>query len=201
MIQPSIPLHFSGNQSEGETALVIEQKVSLSSEIKMWSDKTTKKKPKCRERFPFSNFRTKPIPKKDTYIVCPFIIISSAAWMQGQRFLLLLVCLAAVSYGSKISPRVAHLLAQEGQSTRDAKDGDVNLWVYFSDKDLQVGFEEIRGQLRPNAIARRRKVLASDAIVDYRDFPVNPNYISQLVASGVVMRRASKWLNAVSKKF
>jgi hypothetical protein len=109
-------------------------------------------------------------------------------------FLLLNVCVLVTC--SKISPRVAHLLAQG--HTRNTR-GDVNLWVYFSDKDLQGGSEEIRAQLHPNSLLRRTKVLRSGGtLVDYHDFPVNAQYISQVEASGVVLRRTSKWLNAVS---
>src|SRR5271163_2560274 len=105
--------------------------------------------------------------------------------MQGRWFpfvllITVVVVSAVVPGGGKISPRV-DLLLTEGRTRRNAAREEVNLWVYFSDKDLQVGVESIRRQLHPHSLWRRRKVMDSGAgLVDYDDFPVNALYIEQV---------------------
>ena len=113
---------------------------------------------------------------------------------------LLLICIV---YSSKISPRVVSLLTLKQETRNAGSEEQVHLWVYFSDKDLQVPYEVVLGQLHPNALQRRSKVMNSNSnsnngFVDLHDYPVNGHYITQVEACGVVVRRTSKWLNAVS---
>lgn len=74
-------------------------------------------------------------------------------------------------------------------------------WITFRDRGEQV--ERLLSDPRSlgiseRALWRRSKVLTARKLVDELDLPVNPSYIRQLKAAGVVIRSTSRWFNAVS---
>ena len=74
-------------------------------------------------------------------------------------------------------------------------------WVTFRDRgeraDRSLSDPESLG-ITERALWRRKKVLPAQRLVDELDLPVNPSYIRQLDAAGVVIRSTSRWFNAVS---
>ena len=82
------------------------------------------------------------------------------------------------------------------------ENGRIHAWVYLSDKgtdqeELTKALVIARDQLTPRARRRRAKVLGN-ATVSFRDLPLSQPYLSKIVGSGALLRRKSKWLNAVS---
>ena len=74
-------------------------------------------------------------------------------------------------------------------------------WITFRDRGEQVerSFSDPRSLgITERALWRRSKVLPARKLVDELDLPVNPTYIRQLNAAGVVLRSTSRWFNAVS---
>ncbi|MCB0506696.1 MAG: S8 family peptidase [Bacteroidetes bacterium] len=63
--------------------------------------------------------------------------------------------------------------------------------VYFKDKPTCA---DVQKQFSEQAIAKRKKI---DIAFDYRDFPINQNYIKQLENRNVLILQHSNWLNAV----
>lgn len=74
------------------------------------------------------------------------------------------------------------------------------VWIIFKDKGPDTLNLKSNPQLylSQRAIQRRVKFKSSNNIVDYLDYPVYSNYISQIKSLGASIRYKSKWLNAVS---
>ena len=77
----------------------------------------------------------------------------------------------------------------------------VRYWVYLRDKN--IGAEQLNRALDEAAskltrAARERRMKEMPALVDAFDLPVSPAYVSQIAQTGAHVRRASRWLNAVS---
>lgn len=74
------------------------------------------------------------------------------------------------------------------------------VWIIFKDKGPDTINLKNNPQLylSQRAIQRRAKFKAPNNIVDYFDYPVYANYISQIKSLGVSIRYKSKWLNSVS---
>jgi len=80
-------------------------------------------------------------------------------------------------------------------STIAAK-AQVKYWVFFADKQVSASMlEHPEKILSERAIARRQ---TQNIAINESDFPVSGSYINQLKKQGVMVLRASKWLNAVS---
>ncbi len=77
-------------------------------------------------------------------------------------------------------------------------------WVFFTDKglhshqDTTKALEEVKKILTPRALRRRAKVLPADSIVDWRDIPVNPDYLRQVEETGAQIVHITRWFNGVS---
>jgi serine protease AprX len=74
-------------------------------------------------------------------------------------------------------------------------------WVYFRDKNVPVvnmtqALNEAAQRLTP--AGRERRLRAMPSLVDEYDLPVSVAYRAQVEQTGVDVRTASKWLNAVS---
>ena len=74
-------------------------------------------------------------------------------------------------------------------------------WVFLRDKgipaaQLQQALDETASNLTPQA--RERRIREMPALVDEYDLPVSSGYVSEIGATGVRVRRVSRWLNAVS---
>lgn len=78
------------------------------------------------------------------------------------------------------------------------------VWVYFKDKGFADGASEraaaesLRDTYDPRAVARRQLRRSDPGLFDARDLPVAPAYVEAATATGVRLRVASRWLNAVS---
>lgn len=94
-----------------------------------------------------------------------------------------------------ISPRVIKYI----QSDTSGK--PVPVWIFLTDKgfrdadELPARLQSV--QLSPRTLRRRAKVMTADCM-DFRDLPVNPEYLGQLQSAGLTVRTGSKWLNAIS---
>lgn len=80
--------------------------------------------------------------------------------------------------------------------------GRIHAWICFSDKGVKrekvsLALSRARGQLTERALWRRGKAVRVN-LVTSRDIPVFEPYISQVIASGAILRNRSRWLNAVS---
>lgn len=93
-----------------------------------------------------------------------------------------------------------NLLAQENADTK--------YWIIFKDKgnikpDMSItknsdAYNTGINQLSDRAIKRRLKVLSEDNLVDFRDIPLEENYIKSIKDLGINIIAKSKWMNGVS---
>jgi serine protease AprX len=108
--------------------------------------------------------------------------------------LLAVVTVVAQSSVDKISTRLKAKIVNE------EKDNQHLVWIYFTDK----GVDHEKFLVNPESVVsrksldRRAKVLSENSLIDFTDFPVNENYITDLVNSGFELRNKSRWFNAVS---
>lgn len=85
--------------------------------------------------------------------------------------------------------------------TYDFASAQQRFWVTFRDRGTQVDRSAADPRslgITERALWRRSKVLPAQRLVDEFDLPVNPSYLRQLNAAGVVVRSTSRWFNAVS---
>ncbi len=99
------------------------------------------------------------------------------------------------------TPVISEKFAQ--QLEKLAPQDKVKVWVYFTDKGFldqksyQSAINQTQSSLTSRARWRRSKTMKLD-LVDYRDLPVNPAYIYQIMKFNASKRQKSKWLNAAS---
>lgn len=78
------------------------------------------------------------------------------------------------------------------------------IWVFFRDKQigdeaqLRAAIFDIERSYHPRAVRRRQLRRTAPGLFDERDLPVAGNYVDAVLATGVNLRIASTWLNAVS---
>jgi len=102
-----------------------------------------------------------------------------------------------------ISPRLQEALGDQNFAWRNT-DGELTIWVFFTDKGvhgdaLQTALDEAEAGLSERAAWRRAKVkTAGERLVDVGDLPIHSSYLEQIEATGAVLRRESRWLNAAS---
>ncbi|MDZ4712534.1 MAG: S8 family serine peptidase [bacterium] len=79
-------------------------------------------------------------------------------------------------------------------------DEKILAWIQFNDKgnNIESKLSHPEKFLTTLAIQRRMKVKPANALVDFTDIPVNPDYITQLKSSGIEIKNKSKWFNRVS---
>lgn len=100
------------------------------------------------------------------------------------------------SGSGKISEKIhISLLNISGHDERE-----IPVWIYFSDKgeDVNEKLNNPETFLTDKSLVRRLNKIKGENIVDFRDVPVNRNYIRELTGSGIKIRNVSKWFNAVS---
>lgn len=95
---------------------------------------------------------------------------------------------------------VAHLILSVCVSASFAENTN-RFWVFFRDKGIPAGQEQVALQhsynsLSSRSLARRAKVLPE--LVTQGDIPVCDSYVQAVRQTGAIIRRSSKWLNAVS---
>jgi serine protease AprX len=85
--------------------------------------------------------------------------------------------------------------------TCDFASAQQRFWITFRDRGPQVDRSSADPRslgITERALWRRSKVLPAQRLIDELDLPVNPSYLRQLNATGVVIRSTSRWFNAVS---
>lgn len=72
----------------------------------------------------------------------------------------------------------------------------LKFWVAFKDKaNSPYSISKPEAYLSPKAIERRKRFGIK---ITEQDFPVNPQYIQQIIATGVARLNTSRWLNGMS---
>ncbi len=111
-----------------------------------------------------------------------------------KRLLILFLFLStAIFAGEKISKTLQ-------QKISDTADNEKILaWIYFTDKgdNLDNYFANPEMIVSRKSIERRIKMNGNGSL-DFSDFPVNTDYINQVVAAGADLRQRSKWFNSIS---
>lgn len=73
-------------------------------------------------------------------------------------------------------------------------------WIFLKDKgpDIQTRLVQFQDSLPERTIARRRKAIAAETVVDINDLSVYKPYSDSLAGYLIKTREESRWLNAVS---
>ena len=79
---------------------------------------------------------------------------------------------------------------------------DQPYWVFFNDRgtidtDRAVAAKRAAAD-EPKRFSRRARIMSPERLFDERDLPVNEEYVSAVKDAGGTIRRASRFLNAVS---
>lgn len=108
--------------------------------------------------------------------------------------LIALISLSSFENYSKLSNQLSHTIRYQDNEEKNL------VWIYFTDKgnDIADKLSAPETYLTEKSIQRRLKRIKGEKAYDELDIPVNPNYISDLVNSGLVIKQKSKWFNAVS---
>ena len=94
----------------------------------------------------------------------------------------------------KLSSRLMQLNANE----------TTGIWVFFTDKgftdrsELYSRLSTLESGLTSAALKRRLKSRGSDNLVDFRDLPVNQEYVDIVASTGAELRQRLKWFNAAT---
>jgi hypothetical protein len=97
-----------------------------------------------------------------------------------------------------ISPTLASMLRD---SPRDA---EFPVMVFFTDKGISTqsqfatALNLAKENLSPRAMSRRMKSRGTENVVDFRDLPVSPTRIGDILSTGARLRHILRWFNAVS---
>lgn len=104
---------------------------------------------------------------------------------------------------SPVAPRLARALADPAARPRDAA-GRLPVWVFFVDRGLDgpalaAALQRAEDELSPRARLRRQRGRLPDGrLVAPGDLPLAGDYLRQARATGALLRRQSRWLNAAS---
>lgn len=111
-----------------------------------------------------------------------------------KKALLLIVLISAVQISAqsdmtKLSAKVINAVNSGAQS--------LDVWIDLTDKGSETAYLMANPDLylTQKSIERRKKY---GIAINYTDLPLNDSYISALEEKGAVIRKKSKWLNAVS---
>ncbi|MCP4570901.1 MAG: S8 family serine peptidase [bacterium] len=123
------------------------------------------------------------------------------------RTLILVIIVAVVGAASSIAadraplpPVLEAIMAQPDHPLR-TEDGRALVWVFFQERNPTQSSRDLaaaRADLDPHTAARRARVRGADRIVLASDLPVNRRHLDAAQATGAVLRRTSRWLNAAS---
>jgi serine protease AprX len=98
----------------------------------------------------------------------------------------------------KVGPRLQAALMEK------PPEEEINIWVFFTDKGIfddqtyRQALAEQGKRLTPRARARRLKVKDGQDLVDFTDLPLFQRHVQGALETGVKLRAASRWLNAIS---
>jgi len=108
--------------------------------------------------------------------------------------LLSLVVISNAQTNDKISRELINKMSERGQ------DATYKAWVFFMDKGTNIESKLIQAeaQLTQRAFKRRLRNRGAENLVDFKDIPVNPDYIREINSRVQKIRHKSRWLNAVS---
>ena len=88
--------------------------------------------------------------------------------------------------------------------TATAEDNPIAVWAFFTDKgissraELEDRLALARENLTREAYKRRSRARGADNLVDFRDLPVEPEYVDEVLATGATLRQVLRWFNAVT---
>ncbi len=89
--------------------------------------------------------------------------------------------------------------------SNDVNSNDVlRVWIFFTDKGFSTLAEyenrlvESKSRLTSRSLNRRIKARGLENAIDYRDIPVEPSYINQVLATGAKQRKILRWFNAMT---
>ncbi len=110
----------------------------------------------------------------------------------------LLVPALASSQDTKISSRLDSRMAAD-----PTVEGQWGVWIYFTDKavsgaELTAALRQAEQDLPERTLNRRAKVRQAGSLVDGTDLPVAAAYIDAARATGALLRKQSRWINAAS---
>lgn len=136
----------------------------------------------------------------------------SAKWSARACRVLVLSSLLSVGSGVTFARDDQPASLQEGNKLhrslqtqqRATGKNTVTAWVFLRDKGLQSDQERAEAlatlieSQNPRAKQRRQLRRTAPGTVDERDLAVHPHYLDALKSTGAVVRRTSRWLNAIS---
>jgi subtilisin family serine protease len=95
---------------------------------------------------------------------------------------------------SKLTALLKEIIIEKGENST------IKVWIYFTDKGTQLGskIKAVQAKLTPHARKRRLRSRGTNNLVDFKDVPVNQNYIAEIKNSVQKIRNKSRWLNAIS---
>ena len=109
-------------------------------------------------------------------------------------FYLILTPVSYEAVQDKMAPAVRQYLTS-------ASSEEVKVWIFFNDHGEQNS-SELQGALSKVEISdralKRRMNRSRGPLFDQRDLPVSTDYLRELTARGLRIKRASRYLNAVS---
>lgn len=77
--------------------------------------------------------------------------------------------------------------------------GNIHVWIFLKDKFVRVPKKALSINVSESTHQRRRlRGVADEATIQYLDQAVSADYLQELSLNAVKIRRASRWLNAVS---
>lgn len=81
-----------------------------------------------------------------------------------------------------------------------AKNERVKIWIYFTDKGNSVNNFLRHPELvvSKKSLLRREKIMEGNSLIDFRDIPVNKNYVKTISNYNIKIHHFSRWFNAVS---
>lgn len=111
-------------------------------------------------------------------------------------FILLLsfVIISNAQTTNKVTPTLNNEIQKRGEEAVH------RAWVFFTDKgtDIESKLIQAEANLTQRAFKRRLRNRGADNLVDFKDIPVNTNYIREVNSRVQKIKHKSRWLNAVS---
>lgn len=113
----------------------------------------------------------------------------------GIKLCFIVAALALILFSS-LSADYGRLLTERAQRAIKNSPPDIHhkLWLYLSENAV----DSLPAPLTEKARARRAKVDPATLLVDAHDYPISQDALIQIRNTGAHVRRASKWLRAVS---
>ena len=104
------------------------------------------------------------------------------------------------------APKASPLVNDNLQKTMSglAEGSEIPVWIFFVDKGISdngiynESLIQAQASLTSEARQRRLKTRGRDDLVDFRDLPLNWQYVDKIAATGAGIRHGLRWFNAVT---